>query len=246
LRCWPWVVACAAAGLSRVPLWIRWGGLVAPEFQGSHSIGFELDSLTYLAAALVPWTAVFLFAVVARAGSKRAAVFVGAGAALGLLLVLLAQPSLAEAASFDPLGRFFGFVGTAAREVTDSDALQHAMIGAFALVGAGSLAALAAIGWTGPPSDPRVMITRLAVLTLALGCAMYVVSTGYVFDRYLLGWAVLLSIIWVAVLPRAVRALHALILPFHTGRLLLKPARPSARSPVTRDTHGQHLGRRIP
>jgi hypothetical protein len=99
--------------------------------------------------------------------------------------------------------------------------LQHAMIGAFALVGAGSLAALAAIGWTGPPSDPRVMITRLAVLTLALGCAMYVVSTGYVFDRYLLGWAVLLPIIWVAVLPRAVLALQALILAFHTWRLLL-------------------------
>jgi hypothetical protein len=60
-RSWPWWVACAAAGLARVPLWIRWGGLVAPEYQSMHALGFSPDSLTYLAAAVVPLAALFLW-----------------------------------------------------------------------------------------------------------------------------------------------------------------------------------------
>ncbi|MHC4108416.1 MAG: hypothetical protein ACYSTY_10065 [Planctomycetota bacterium] len=57
-RSWPWWAACAAAGLVRVPLWIRWGGLVSPEYQSMHGLGFSPASLTYLGGCrgrALPW-----------------------------------------------------------------------------------------------------------------------------------------------------------------------------------------------
>jgi len=58
-RSWPWWLASLIAGLLRIPLWYRWGGLVSPEYQSLHGLGFRLESMAYLAAALVPFVGVF-------------------------------------------------------------------------------------------------------------------------------------------------------------------------------------------
>ncbi|NOG52741.1 MAG: hypothetical protein HND57_00160 [Planctomycetes bacterium] len=46
-----WWMASAIAGLSRIPLWLRWDGLVSPEFQDRYGLGFRLDALTYVVVA---------------------------------------------------------------------------------------------------------------------------------------------------------------------------------------------------
>jgi hypothetical protein len=235
LQAWPWLVACLAAGVSRIPLWIRWGGPVAPEFQGLHAFGFAPDGATYLVAALVPFTAIFLFSrrglplggTGAGAGGRRRLQFVGACAGLMALIALFAQLSLTEtiASARRPELRFLGFVATGARATTGSSMLQAVIVGGLAVLGAASLAALASVAWRRPASDPRGVVLRLTVSTLACGCAAYAFTRGFVFDRYLLGWAGLLPIAWVLALPRPALALQAAalgaILAFHAWRQLL-------------------------
>lgn len=118
---WPWWLATALAGLSRVPLWLRWGGLASPMYRDMHHLGggatplVQWSNATYLLAALVPWTAVLLWPAW-RGSSPEPAVGVGpigrriandpdraaarwwiaAGAALGAILGALAPPALAS------------------------------------------------------------------------------------------------------------------------------------------------------
>jgi hypothetical protein len=47
---------------------------------------------------------------------------------------------------------------------------------------------------------------------------MYALTSGYVFDRYLLGWAILLPIAWVLLLPRTAIALQIIVLMIILGR----------------------------
>ena len=122
VRSWPWWLAALAAGLSRAPLWIRWGGLVSPGYASMHELGLNLDSLTYFAAAYAPFTAVFLWPAFANRFNRGRWWLIFCGAALGLGLGLLASPSLSETLRFrewDVL-RFQGVVGTAARTLIES------------------------------------------------------------------------------------------------------------------------------
>ena len=73
--------------------------------------------------------------------------------------------------------------------------------------------------------EPAGVVLRLTVWSLVMGCLMYCFSLGWVFDRYVLGWAVLLPIAWVRVLPRSLLIVQIVglltMLIFQTTRLLM-------------------------
>ena len=216
-RSWPWWLAALLAGLSRVPLWIRWGGLVAPQYQGGHTLGLGPDSLTYLAGAIVPVTALFLWPALVdrRYASRRRLVWVGAG--LGLVLALVAQPSLSDTllVAGRDVRRFLGPIATTHRELSryiPPVAAQVLLLGILPVVGLGAMAALGVMSWDRPVADRLGVVMRLAFWTLATGCALYGLTRAVVFDRYLLPWAVLLPIVWVAALPRRALAIQGLLL----------------------------------
>ncbi|MHC4210704.1 MAG: hypothetical protein ACYSWT_13435 [Planctomycetota bacterium] len=226
-RSWPWWLACAVAGLARVPLWIRWGGLVAPEYQSMHGLGFNPDSLTYLAAAVVPLAVLFLWPALTGADSlpRRRLIWVGAGA--GLALVLVAMPALSDTLPFgrQEIPRFLGVIATTLRTATDSSTLQALLLGGLTVLGVASMGALAAIGFQYGTGDRLGVVWRLALWTLVAGSALYALTRALVFDRYLLPWAVLLPIAWTAALPRKLLVVQALILVVifarHAWNLLL-------------------------
>lgn len=209
VRSWPWWLACFLAGLSRIPLMIRWGGLVSPEYQSAHGLGLSVASLTYMAAALVPMTAVFLWPALLDRRYATGRWMIGLGAGIGLVLGLVARPVLGETMMVLDIEvrRYLGFIAIVVAKVTGSPAWQSVLLGALAVTGAGAMGALGAIGWTAPPADRRGVILRLQFWTLVTGCGLYVLTESVVYDRYLLGWAVLMPIVWVAALPR--RALVA-------------------------------------
>ena len=222
-RSWPWWVACAVAGLSRVPLMIRWEGLVSPEYQSAHALGLHVDSLTYLAAALVPMTAVLLWP-----GLMRRRRWIFAGAAIGLLLALVAQPSFTETVTIlgRDIKRYLGFVVLALRRITDSPGLQALLVGGLAVTGAAAMGALGSIAWQRPAVDRLGVVLRLQFWTLVTGCCLYGMTDAVVYDRYLLSWGVLMPIIWVAALPRRALALQGVLLLtlqcWYVWRLLIR------------------------
>ncbi len=219
LRSWPWWAACAAAGFSRLPLMMRWGGLVAPEYQTAHGLGLNLDGLTYLSAAMVPLVAIFLWPALreARFRRRRHLILIGAGTAV--LLTLVAAPSMSDTISVagreDP--RYLGMVATLVRTL---EVPHRPFIGALAVIGLAGLAALAAIGWDRPPGDPRGAVHRLQVWVLLTGGLLYVLTRGAVYDRYLLPWAILLPLLWVISLPRAALALQGVMLAAVNARFV--------------------------
>jgi hypothetical protein len=227
LRSWPWWAACGAAGLARLPLWVRWGGLVAPEYRSMHDVGLSPDSLTYLAAAMVPLTVLFLWPGFTGAAARPRRRLIWAGAGVGLVLVLVAMPALSDTLPFGErrIPRFLGLTSTALRTVTGSPALQALLLGALSVLGAASMGAVAAVGLQRPPGDRLGVVWRLALWTLVAGSALYVFTRALVFDRYLLPWAILLPIAWMAALPRALQVVQALILAAifarHAWNLLL-------------------------
>ena len=226
-RSWPWWVACALAGLSRVPLMIRWGGLVSPEYQSAHGLGLNLDALTYLVAALVPMTAVLLWPglLSRRPGAHR---WILGGAAIGLVLAIVAQPSFTETLTIlgRDIKRYLGFVVLALRRITDSPGLQALLVGVLAVTGAAAMGALGSIGWERRALDRLGVAYRLQFWTLVTGCCLYGVTDAVVFDRYLLSWAVLMPIVWVVALPRTALGLQgALLLTlqcWYVWRLLIR------------------------
>jgi hypothetical protein len=203
-RAWPWIAACAAAGLCRVPLWIRWGGLVSPAYQGAHGLGLDLDAATYLVAATIPLLAVFLWPALRAAGGAGRRV-VACGAAAGLLLALAARPDLTETMTVDGLevDRYMGLVWGVAGRITGDPVLAGVVVGGLAVLGAAGLGALAACAWSRGPRDVPAAAARLQLVTLAAGCAMYGLTRSVVYDRYLLQWAILLPVVWVGRLGRA-------------------------------------------
>ncbi|MHC4220672.1 MAG: hypothetical protein ACYSU7_19720 [Planctomycetota bacterium] len=167
-RSWPWWVACAAAGLLRLPLWFRWGGLVAPEYQSMHSLGFSPDGLTYLAAAVVPLAVLFLWPGLKGEQATTHRRFIWAGAGIGVVLVLVAMPSLSDMLPFGQreVRRFLGLTATGLRTVTDAAPLQKLGLGALTVLGAASMGAVAAIGFRRTPGHPQGVVWRLALWTL--------------------------------------------------------------------------------
>ena len=236
LKSWPWWLACVLAGLSRIPLMIRWDGFVHPDYQNMHATGFRLNSLTYLAAALIPFTLVFCWPFLKTIFKRktddsdrtlvRALALVSFAASVGCVLGIVASPSLKI--STGDTERFQGVTASAIKMITNDLTGQSILLALMAAIGLASLAVLGGLAWSmnnqvdGPstvslagdtvaaqrvvqPSAGRcatVLCAKLTVWTLLIGWALYALTSGWVFDRYLLPWGILVSILWVRWLPR--------------------------------------------
>jgi hypothetical protein len=213
-KSWPWWLACIIAGLSRIPLWLRWGGLVSPKYQTMYSLGISPEALTYLAAALAPLTAVFILPVLMDREYRSRQWLLWTGLVIGLALALLAPFSLADTVPRfgDDRPRFMGIVASALRRTTEFDAVRRVLLTLLATIGMASLGALAAVAWRAAVTDRAALLRRLVLWSLLIGWAMTVMTHSAVYDRYLLAWATLLPIVWVIALPRWLTALQALML----------------------------------
>lgn len=192
-RSWPWWVASVLAGLLRIPLWLRWGGLVSPEYQALHGLGFRIESLAYLAAALVPFIGVF-----AVEGWRVAKSKVGIVCAfiVGVGLVFFATPDLTVPEVIDyvnPTERFQGIVATFSLKFGSNPTAVLALLAGIGLAG------LAGLWHCKDKAKPVGLIT---FWSLAFGWMLYALTRGFVFDRFLLTWAFLLPIVWYRVLPK--------------------------------------------
>ncbi|MBT4531037.1 MAG: hypothetical protein HOC27_07505 [Phycisphaerae bacterium] len=196
IRSWPWWVASVVAGLLRIPLWLRWGGLVSPEYQALHGLGFRIESLSYLAAALFPFVGVFAIEAWRLAKGKM---YLVASFCFGVLLVFIAMPDLSIPESIDflnPNDRFQGIVASVVTRSSSSALVQQSLLACFAGVG---LAGLVGVWNCRAKARYAGSITFWA---LTFGWLLYAVTRGFVFDRFLLTWAFLLPIMYVRALPK--------------------------------------------
>jgi hypothetical protein len=222
VRSWPWWTACLVAGLSRIPLWVRWGGLVSPEYQGAFDLGFSLDGPTYLAASLMPLLGLLLWPALIQRDERRRRWPIIAGAVLGLLLGVFAAPTLGETLRMKDGGdvvRFLGITATAVRTMSSDSVVQHVLFAALSTVGLASLGALASLAWEKPVAECRGLAYRIQFWMLAGGVGLYALTRAAVFDRYLLAWAVLLPMIWLLSLPRGVLLIQIAMLLGIVARL---------------------------
>jgi len=159
-------------------------------------------------------TAVLLWAALGQRQFARRRWMIGLGAGIGLVLALAARPSLAETLTILDLDvkRFLGMTAMVVARITGSPALQAVLLGALAVTGAAALGALGSIGWARSPRDRLGVVHRLQFWTLVTGCGLYVLTDSVVYDRYLLAWAVLMPIVWVASLPRRALGAQGLLL----------------------------------
>ncbi|MHC4080318.1 MAG: hypothetical protein ACYTFF_08430 [Planctomycetota bacterium] len=211
-RSWPWWLACVAAGLSRVPLLIRWGGFVSPSYQSAHGLGFSADSLTYLAAACLPFTALFLWTALAESEYRTRRWLVWAGGAIGLALGLFASPSLTEVLPLEDIQprRFLGIMATAVRTIAPSPGGQWFVFVVLSAIGAASLGALTAVAWQKPATNQQAVVTRFLALTVLTGWGLYALTHSVVYDRYVVPWAAIVPIVWVATFRKWALVLQAL------------------------------------
>jgi hypothetical protein len=184
------------AGLLRIPLWMRWGGLVSPEYQTLHGLGFRLESIAYLAAAMVPFVGVFAVEGWRIAKSK---VFIIVSFCIGLLLVLVAMPDLVVPESIDYVNnneRFQGIAATLVKKITANGSMQQLFLALLSGLGLAGLAGL----WL--CKDRVRIVGSITFWSLTFGWLLYAITRGFVFDRFLLTWAFLLPIVWYKVLPK--------------------------------------------
>ncbi len=212
---WPWWVASIIAGCLRIPLWCRWGGLVSPEYQALHGLGFRLESLTYLAAALLPFVGIFVIQAWHTWSSRKLifGIFVA-----GITLGLVASPSLHVPDTIDFVNqsdRYQGIASTAVTIITSSQTLQTIIIALMAGLGLAGLASLWKLRKTGD------LIIPITFWSLFFGWGLYAFTRGFVFDRFLMIWAFLLPIIWVKSLSKPLLALQFLAMTVIAVRLII-------------------------
>ena len=202
-RSWPWWVASLLAGLLRIPLWCRWGGLVSPEYQSLHGLGFRLESVAYLAAAMVPFVGIFVIEGwrIAKSKSIIISAFV-----IGVILVYFAMPDLTvpDVIDYDnPNERFQGIASSLSLQLSSYFGSAQLIL---ALLGGVGLAGLAGLWHC---RNKATIVGSITFWSLAIGWMLYACTRGFVFDRFLLTWAFLLPIVWLKVLPT-----HVLIVQY--------------------------------
>jgi hypothetical protein len=215
-RSWPWWLASILAAVVRIPLWIRWDGLVSSDFSNLHGMGLRLDSLTYLAAGMALFLGVFLLAWIVypshATGPRPGRRWVVGGLGVGVLLGVLAPVMPSVHGGFDLAvqhDRFQGVAATISRTLAGPGLGGSAVVALLAVIGLGGLGALFAFAGSkqGSPRGDRSdqvwsIVLRVQALTLAFGWLLYAATRGFVFDRYLLAWAMALPLAWVILLPR--------------------------------------------
>ena len=215
-RSCPWWCITLVAGLLRIPLWMRWGGLVSPEYQSLHGLGFRLQGTAYLLAALLPLTGIFAIEAW-RTLQQKAGLILAFG--FGFVLMVIAQPDLfiPDVIDYDvPNERFQGILATAALLCSSHEFTQHLILALCAGLGCSGLFGL----WKLTITEGESFACELTVLALALGCGLYLFTRGFVFDRFLLTWAFLMPIAWVKRLPPFLFILQFVLLAVIAVRLV--------------------------
>ncbi len=210
VRCWPWWLACFAAGVSRLPLWARWGGLVTSDYQGVFGLGVCSDCMTYLLMALLPVTFVFLWPALSQRELRRTWWWTAGGAIAGLALGIIALPDLEARLEFTiqstgevvDCAAFAGILATAVKSVGAEGVLRSLLIALLSGVGGAAVGAFAQVIAHERGSPTQSTVIRFAFWTLATGLPLYVITRGPIYDRYLLVWLPLMPIVWIATLPR--------------------------------------------
>jgi uncharacterized membrane protein (UPF0136 family) len=190
---WPWWVASIIAGLLRIPLWMRWGGLVSPEYQALHGLGFRLESLSYLAGAMVPFVGVFAIEGWRIAKSRTSLIL---SFVVGVTLVIAAMPDLTVPETIDfehPNARFQGIVATLCLTFSSMPSLVLALLSGLGLTGLVGL-------WQ--CRSRATLVISITFWSMLFGWLLYACTRGFVFDRFLLTWAFLIPIVWVRILPK--------------------------------------------
>lgn len=204
IKSWSWWLATLIAGLSRVPLWLRWEGLVTPAFHDRYGLGFRLDSLTYLLIALLPVTTVMLAAFLSGKRdrrSKQSYLIIFAGAGCGLVLGILSCPDIAREAGADG-SRFMGPVASALQPLLDKGMWLNVVIAVLsALGGAALFCTIMPLCNACRNSNRSLTVVQLCSIMVILGWLMYAFTAGDVFDRYMLISIILLPLVWVKRLP---------------------------------------------
>jgi hypothetical protein len=78
------------------------------------------------------------------------------------------------------------------------------------VLGLASLGGLASVAFATPVSQQFGQALRLQMWTFLSGWSMYMMTSGYVFDRFIMAWAVLMPIVWVNALPRLLMVVQAI------------------------------------
>ena len=201
------------AGLLRVPLWYRWGGLVSSEYSNLHGLGFRLEPVVYLGAALVPLTGIFLLVWLARYRQCAWWFLCPLGAAWGLFLSMIAMPDLTipTVLELDVMhDRYQGIIATAVTMVGGEGMGRSLLLGACCMLGFASLGGLGALALEEPSDDGFTTLARIQFWVLVSGISLYAFTRGFVFDRYLVVWGACLPLLWVRYLPRWLLALQCL------------------------------------
>jgi len=218
-RCWPWILACALAGLSRLPLWAYWGGLVTSDYQNLFGLGLRLDSLTYMLAVILPWTAVFIWPAIVspQRPSRRLWVVIGAG--VGLALGAFASPDIHAMVRYTIDGEpkeqaaYAGVVATTLKMLLPTGAAQQWALACLSTLGGASIASMMAVcfrpSFLSAEQATDSTVRRLAFWTIGFGVLLYVITRGPVYDRYPAIWFTLLPIVWIRSLPRWLVVLEA-------------------------------------
>jgi hypothetical protein len=205
LRSWPWWVASLAAGLLRIPLWVRWDGLVSSDFQNIHALGLRLDSLTYLGAAMCLPLGIFLLAWMIRWRRDILYWLPPFGVFLGLVLGVFAMPDLSVPAALDltfEQDRFQGVVASFVGRASAVGVSPRLLMPVLCALGLGGLGAFICLAHRTRLTSLAGILLRVQALTLGAGWLIYAFTRGFVFDRYLVVWAVAVPIAWVLLLPR--------------------------------------------
>lgn len=219
-KSWPWWLASIVAGVLRIPLWQRWGGLVSSDYQSLHGLGFRFESLSYLAAALLPFVGVF--AVEAwRIGKGRASLIVSFCVGFSLCMIAMPDLSIPQLIDFtNENDRFQGIAATLTKAISDHPTGQQVVLSILSGLGLAGLAGL----WNcreNTDSTIGLVVHDVCYWSLTLGWLLYALTRGFVFDRFILIWAFLLPIVWIRILPKKLLIAQYMLLTVIAVRLVV-------------------------
>ena len=238
IRSWPWWLACLIAGLTRLPLWAHWGGLVTWNYQQLFGFGFQPDNFLYALAACLPWTALLIWPAIVQ-GAARSRTLLVAVLVVTIIVGMIFTPDLtAKRDYFHPeleqikqQDAFAGTIATAVRTATNkiggSAVMQTAVLSMLGGLGAVSIAAFGQLALRRRTDEMGAHVLRLAFWTLAVGLPLYAITRGPMYDRYLMVWAPLLPLAWWRLLPRWLLIVQAAgclaVAAYHVNQFLLQP-----------------------
>ena len=215
VRSWPWWLASIIAGLLRIPLWIRWGGLVSSDYQMHHGLGLRLESLTYLGAIFAIPFGIFLFIWLWKYRFLTFWWLAPLGVLIGLLLGVVAAPDLMDPQDLgivNPISLYLGPTRSAIVAIVSTESLQWIPTAILAAIGLGGLGAMGGMALELKDDTTLATLCRLQFFAVLCAWGLYMLTKGFVFDRFVLAWIAAMPVVWIALLPRWAWGLQAIIL----------------------------------